>query len=100
MNLRTSVDDVLQDMLVMAHTEAKKGGKDAIELYARAEALTMRALGLEGQAKLRALESIANAVGSGLAAIANERARAAIENAFTAGLKFAGNLLRGLLGLG
>lgn len=97
-DIKTTVNDALDDMLEMLKREAAQGAADAKGLLETAARLTAGALKLSGNDQLQALESIGHGCKSGLAAIANERKRAIFQNILQNSLGFAANILKATLG--
>lgn len=100
MDLQTDVNKVLADMAKMAAAAAKDAGEDAIKLAQRAADIAAKCATISDPLeKLQALESVGHGMKSGLAAIANKRAREALDNIIGRSLDFAKTILGGLLGM-
>lgn len=97
-DLKNSVNDVLNDMLVMLETEGKNAGKEGLALIETAHALTQPVMKLSGEAQLHALESIGHGCKSGLAAIANEHSRNLLDSLISRSLNFAAAIGKAALG--
>lgn len=99
MELKSTVNGVLTDMLTMLEAEAKAAGKEGLALLEQATALTKPVMSLSGEAQLRGLESIGHGLKSGLAAIANEKARSMLDSLLTRSLNFASTIAQAGLGM-
>lgn len=99
MELKNSVNDVLADMLIMLESQARVAGKEGLALLELAHQLTAPVMKLTGVDQVRGLTSIGHGLKSGLAAIANEQARALLDSLISRSLGFAAAVGKAALGM-
>lgn len=97
--LRTAANDVLNDLLRMLESEARRGVKEVLLLHEQAQVLIKPVLALEGDDKLRGIERIGHGLKSGLANIAKERLRNMWANVIQNSLGHASNIVKAGLGV-